>query len=34
VIPVSLGLFDDATGLVEVTGTRLTAGLSVEVAQG
>lgn len=33
-IPVSTGLFDDATGLVEVTGRGLTAGLTVEVAQG
>jgi hypothetical protein len=33
-IPVSLGLFDDTTGLVEVTGPRLTAGMTVEVAAG
>jgi len=33
-IPVTTGLFDDATGLVEVTGPHLTAGLTVEVAQG
>jgi peptidoglycan hydrolase-like protein with peptidoglycan-binding domain len=31
-IPVTTGLFDDATGLVEVSGPGLTAGLSVEVA--
>jgi len=34
VIPVAVGLFDDATGLVEVSGRGLSAGLSVEVAQG
>jgi peptidoglycan hydrolase-like protein with peptidoglycan-binding domain len=34
VIPVTTGLFDDATGLVEVSGRGLSAGLSVEVAQG
>jgi len=33
-IPVTTGLFDDATGLVEVTGPDLAAGLKVEVAQG
>jgi hypothetical protein len=33
-IPVSLGLFDDSTGLVEVAAPRLTAGLTVEVAAG
>jgi peptidoglycan hydrolase-like protein with peptidoglycan-binding domain len=33
-IEVTTGLFDDATGLVEVTGRGLTAGLTVEVAQG
>ena len=33
-IPVITGLFDDATGLVEVRGPGLTAGLRVEVAQG
>jgi hypothetical protein len=33
-IPVTTGLFDDATGLVEVTGPDLAAGLTVEVAQG
>jgi peptidoglycan hydrolase-like protein with peptidoglycan-binding domain len=33
-IPVTTGLFDDATGLVEVTGPSLAAGLTVEVAQG
>jgi HlyD family secretion protein len=33
-IPVATGLFDDATGLVAVTGTGLTAGLRVAVAQG
>jgi peptidoglycan hydrolase-like protein with peptidoglycan-binding domain len=32
-IPVTTGLFDDATGLVEVTGPGLSAGLAVEVAQ-
>ena len=32
--PVSTRLFDDATGLVEVTGPGLTAGLRIEVAQG
>src|SRR6185312_5271994 len=30
-IPVATGLFDDATGLVAVTGAGLTAGLSVQV---
>jgi peptidoglycan hydrolase-like protein with peptidoglycan-binding domain len=33
-IPVTAGLFDDATGLVAVTGAGLTAGLPVAVAQG
>jgi hypothetical protein len=33
-IPVTTGLFDDASGLVAVTGPGLTAGLSVTVAQG
>jgi peptidoglycan hydrolase-like protein with peptidoglycan-binding domain len=33
-IPVTTGLFDDATGLVEVSGPGLAAGLTVEVAQG
>jgi peptidoglycan hydrolase-like protein with peptidoglycan-binding domain len=32
-IPVTTGLFDDASGLVAVTGPGLTAGLSVTVAQ-
>jgi hypothetical protein len=30
-VPVSLGLFDDADGLVQVTGSRLTAGQGVVV---
>jgi peptidoglycan hydrolase-like protein with peptidoglycan-binding domain len=33
-IPVTTGLFDDATGMVAVTGAGLTAGLRVAVAQG
>jgi peptidoglycan hydrolase-like protein with peptidoglycan-binding domain len=33
-IPVTTGLFDDATALVAVTSSGLTAGLPVEVAQG
>jgi peptidoglycan hydrolase-like protein with peptidoglycan-binding domain len=33
-IPVTTGLFDAATGLVEVTGSGLAPGLAVEVAQG
>jgi peptidoglycan hydrolase-like protein with peptidoglycan-binding domain len=33
-IPVTTGLFDDATALVAVTGTGLTAGLPVAIAQG
>ena len=33
-IPVTTGVFDDATGLVEVSGQGLAAGLTVEVAQG
>lgn len=33
-IPVTTGLFDGSTGLVEVAGRGLTAGLSVEVAAG
>jgi peptidoglycan hydrolase-like protein with peptidoglycan-binding domain len=33
-IAVTTGLFDDATGLVEVTGQGLAAGLAVQVAQG
>ena len=33
-IPVTTGLFDDATALVAVTGSGLTAGLPVEVGQG
>jgi hypothetical protein len=32
-IPVAVGLFDDASGLVAVTGTGLAAGLPVAVAQ-
>jgi peptidoglycan hydrolase-like protein with peptidoglycan-binding domain len=32
-IPVTTGVFDDATGLVEVAGPGLSAGLTVEVAQ-
>jgi hypothetical protein len=31
-VPVSLGLFDDADGLVQVTGTALAAGQHVVVA--
>ena len=31
-VPVSLGLFDDAEGLVQVTGSGLTAGQEVVVA--
>jgi peptidoglycan hydrolase-like protein with peptidoglycan-binding domain len=34
VIPVTVGLFDDTTGLVEVSGRGLSAGLTVAVAQG
>ena len=34
VIPVTTGLFDDATGLVEVAGRGLAAGMSVQVAAG
>jgi hypothetical protein len=30
-VPVSLGLFDDADGLVQVTGSGLTAGQQVVV---
>jgi hypothetical protein len=30
-VPVSLGLFDDADGLVQVTGSRLSAGQEVVV---
>ncbi len=33
-IPVATGLFDDASGLVAVTGSGLTPGLAVTVAQG
>jgi peptidoglycan hydrolase-like protein with peptidoglycan-binding domain len=33
-IPVTTGLFDDASGLVEVTGPGLAAGLTVQEAQG
>jgi peptidoglycan hydrolase-like protein with peptidoglycan-binding domain len=33
-IPVTTALFDDAAGLVEVTGKALAAGLTIEVAQG
>ena len=33
-IPVTTGVFDDATSLVEVTGPGLAAGQTVEVAQG
>lgn len=33
-IPVATGLFDDATGLVAVSGTGLTPGLAITVAQG
>ena len=33
-IPVTTGLFDDATGLVEVSGRGLTAGLPIQAAQG
>jgi peptidoglycan hydrolase-like protein with peptidoglycan-binding domain len=32
-IPVTTGVFDDATGLVEVAGRGLAAGMTVEVAQ-
>lgn len=32
-IPVATGLYDEVTGLVEVSGPRLTAGLTVQVAQ-
>lgn len=32
-IPVIIGLYDDVTGLVEVSGPRLAAGLTVQVAQ-
>ena len=32
-VPVSLGMFDDANGLVQVTGSRLTAGARVVVPQ-
>ena len=32
-LPVTTGLFDDATGMVEVAGSGLAAGLAVEVAQ-
>jgi hypothetical protein len=32
--PVTTHLFDDASGLVEVTGLGLTAGLTIEAAQG
>jgi peptidoglycan hydrolase-like protein with peptidoglycan-binding domain len=34
VIPVTTGLYDDETGLVEVSGRGVSAGLSVGVAQG
>jgi hypothetical protein len=33
-IPVSVGIYDDTTSLVEVSGAGLTAGLTVQVAQG
>jgi len=33
-ITVTTGLFDDATGMVEVSGAGLSAGLTVEMAQG
>ena len=33
-VPVSTGLFDDATGIVEVQGPGLEAGMQVEVASG
>jgi peptidoglycan hydrolase-like protein with peptidoglycan-binding domain len=33
-IPVAIGLYDDETGLVEVSGAGLAPGLRVEVAQG
>jgi hypothetical protein len=33
-IPVTTGVFDGSTGLVEVAGRGLTEGLSVEVAAG
>jgi hypothetical protein len=33
-IPVTVGVFDDTSGLVEVSGPGLAVGLSVEVAQG
>jgi hypothetical protein len=33
-VPVTTGLFDDATGLVEVSGRGLAAGAAVEVAAG
>jgi hypothetical protein len=32
-IPVAVGPYDDVTGLVEVSGPRLTPGLPVQVAQ-
>lgn len=32
-IPVTIGLYDDVTGLVEVSGSRLAAGQTVQVAQ-
>jgi peptidoglycan hydrolase-like protein with peptidoglycan-binding domain len=34
IVPVTTGLFDDATGLVEVSGPGLAPGLAVEVAAG
>jgi hypothetical protein len=33
-IPVSIGIYDDSTGLVEVNGGGLAAGMTVQVAQG
>jgi Putative peptidoglycan binding domain len=33
-IPVSIGIYDDTTGLVEVSGGGLAAGMTVQVAQG
>ncbi len=33
-IPVSVGIYDDTTGLVEVSGAGLSAGMTVQVAQG
>jgi hypothetical protein len=33
-IPVSVGIYDDTTGLVEVSGSGLAVGLTVQVAEG